>query len=92
MSEKCIKFEIVFKNVLLFCNVAVLCTVLTVYSGSTTVAGGTISLDVNASDIDSSLEKYAISNAMAQSVQLAIWEFMLEELIDYLEPITIVRC
>ncbi|KAL8575870.1 hypothetical protein ACOMHN_014875 [Nucella lapillus] len=56
--------------------------------GQTGVNGDTLQLSENEDEGQRTLEKYAFSNALAQSVKLAIWETSLEGFIDSIEPVT----
>lgn len=55
------------------------------------VVGDTLHLNQEAGEAAAMLEKYAFSNALAQSVKLAIWELLLEKFIDSIEFVTEVR-
>ncbi|XP_041350267.1 required for meiotic nuclear division protein 1 homolog isoform X2 [Gigantopelta aegis] len=58
-------------------------------SSETTLYGDTIMLSETEMDqVQTTLEKYAFSNALSQSVKLAMWEASLEKIADLLEPVT----
>ncbi|KAK7487888.1 hypothetical protein BaRGS_00020789 [Batillaria attramentaria] len=56
--------------------------------GATSLSGDTLQLNEELDEGQTTLEKYAFSNALAQSVKLAIWEASLERIVDSIESVT----
>ena len=59
--------------------------------GPTGIVGDTLELNEESEEGHMTLEKYAFSNALAQSVKLAVWESMLETFVDSIVFVTEVR-